>query len=127
MKLALDTNAYRRFADGDHDVIDKVQLAERIAMPVPVVAELRAGFALGTKGAKNESVLTRFLDSERVELLVCDEETTRVYAQLFAQLRRQGTPIPINDVWIAALVLQHRCALLTFDTDFERVPQLVRM
>ena len=126
MRLALDTNAYRRFVDGDQDVLERVQVAEVIALPVPVVAELRAGFALGTRGPQNERVLSRFLDAPRVELLVCDAQTTLHYALLFAQLRRLGTPIPINDVWIAALALQHRCALLTFDRDFDHLPQLVR-
>ncbi len=126
MKLALDTNAYRRFVDGDKDVLDCIQLAEQVAMPAPVLAELRAGFALGTRGLRNEAVLSRFLDAPRVEILVCDEQTTLAYAQLFAQLRRQGTPIPINDVWIAALAIQHRCTLLTFDADFDHLPQLAR-
>lgn len=126
MKLALDSNAYRRFVEGDKDVLDRIQLAVQIAMPVPVLAELRAGFALGTRGLRNEAVLSRFLDSPRVEVLACDEQTTLTYAQLFAQLRRQGTPIPINDVWIAALAIQHRCTLLTFDADFDHLPQLAR-
>lgn len=127
MRVAVDTNAYRRFVDGADDVLCHLQSAERIGVPVPVVAELRAGFALGTKGLQNERVLSRFLDSERVEILACDEQTTHFYAQLFAQLRRQGTPIPINDVWIAALAIQHRYALLTFDTDFDRLPQVPRV
>lgn len=126
MRLALDTNAYRRFVDGDKGVLDQVQLAEQIALPVPVLAELRAGFAFGTRGLRNESVLSRFLDSPRVSILVCDEQTTLTYAQLYAQLRRQETPIPINDIWIAALALQHRCALLSFDADFDHLPQLAR-
>ena len=49
------------------------------------------------------------------------------YAELKLQLKKQGTPIPINDVWIAALVLQHRATLFTRDSDFERIPQLARV
>ncbi|MBL9037909.1 MAG: type II toxin-antitoxin system VapC family toxin [Archangium sp.] len=126
MRISLDTNAYRRFAEGDASVLEKVQLAERVCLPVPVIAELRAGVGLGTKAIQNERYLSAFTYSKRVDVLVCDEETTHQYALLFAQLRRQGTPIPINDVWIAALSLQHRCRLLTFDADFDHLPQLLR-
>jgi tRNA(fMet)-specific endonuclease VapC len=95
VRIAIDTNAYRRFADGDHAVLEHIRSAERLALPIPVIAELRAGFALGTRGAENERTLSKFVDSPRVELLSCDEQTTHHYAALFAQLRRQGTPIPI--------------------------------
>jgi predicted nucleic acid-binding protein len=55
-----------------------------------------------------------------------DEQTTQHYANVFAQLRRQGTPIPTNDIWIAATVLQHDLALLTSDAHFSNLPQLAR-
>ncbi len=126
MKIALDTNAYRKFTDGDAAVLNEIQLAERIALPFPVLAELRAGFALGSKGLQNERILSQFLDSPRVDILYADEQTTRHYAQLYVQLRKKGTPIPINDIWIAALVLQHNHSLITFDTDFDQLPQIPR-
>jgi tRNA(fMet)-specific endonuclease VapC len=126
VKLVLDTNAYRAFLEGRGGVVEKVQRADVLVLPVPVMAELRAGFAHGTRGRQNEAVLARFLDSPRVEVVPCDADTTVFYAQLYAQLRRQGTPIPINDVWIAALTLQHHGELLTFDADFDALPQLPR-
>jgi len=92
-------------------------------MPVPVIAELRFGFLNGSKGRENEAILTLFLERPRVEVLCCDEETTVRYAELKLQLKKQGTPIPINDVWIAALALQHHATLFTRDSDFERIPQ----
>jgi len=58
--------------------------------------------------------------------LYADEQTTHHYASVFAQLRRQGTPIPTNDIWIAAIVLQHDLALLTSDAHFSSLPQLAR-
>ena len=127
MKLALDTNAYRLVMDGDAAAVLLARTADRLLMPVPVIAELRFGFLNGTKGRENEAHLVRFLDRPRVEVLRCDEETTVRYAELKLQLKRQGTPIPINDVWIAALVLQHHATLFTRDSDFERVPQLPRV
>jgi tRNA(fMet)-specific endonuclease VapC len=67
------------------------------------------------------------LGRPRVEVLPCDEETAVRYAELKLQLKKAGTPIPLNDVWIAALVLQHQATLFTRDSDFERIPQLPRI
>ncbi len=126
MKLAIDTNAYRLMMDGEPEAVRLARTAERLLMPVPVLAELRFGFLNGTKGRENEANLVRFLDRPRVELLRCDEETAVRYAELKLQLKKAGTPIPINDVWIAALALQHHATLFTRDADFERIPQLPR-
>lgn len=127
MKLALDTNAYRLFMDGDKAAARLVQEADSVCLPVPVLAELRFGFLNGTRGRKNEAILAEFLDAERVVVLDCDERTTVFYAQLKAQLKRQGTPIPLNDLWIGALVLQHQATLFTRDADFDHLPQLPRV
>lgn len=127
MRLALDTNAYRLVMEGDHEAVRLVRSVEHLLMPVPVLAELRYGFLNGTRGRENEAVLVRFLDRPRIEVLRCDEETTVRYAELKLQLRKQGTPIPINDVWIAALALQHQATLFTRDSDFDRIPQLPRV
>jgi tRNA(fMet)-specific endonuclease VapC len=127
MRLALDTNAYALFMRGDEHAVAAVQQAERIAMPVPVLAELRYGFLNGTRGRQNEAHLTRFLDSERVTVLPCDEVTSHRFAELKLQLKQQGTPIPLNDIWIAALVLQHRCTLFTLDSDFDHLPQVAKL
>lgn len=127
MKLAIDTNAYRLMMEGQAEAVQLARTAQRLLMPVPVLAELRYGFMNGTKGRENEANLARFLDRARVEVLPCDEETANRYAELKLQLKKQGTPIPLNDVWIAALVLQHHATLFTRDSDFERIPQLVRV
>lgn len=126
MKLALDTNAYRLFMEGDAGAVGLVRRADTVCLPVPVIAELRYGFLNGTRGRKNEATLAEFLDAERVQVLDCDERTTLHYAQLKLQLKRQGTPIPLNDVWIAALALQHQAVLFTRDRDFDHLPQLPR-
>jgi predicted nucleic acid-binding protein len=126
VRLVLDTNTYRAVMDGDARAAHLVRTCDAVLLPVPVVAELRFGFANGKKGAQNEATLAKFLDASRVETLSCDEQTTPFYATLKLQLKRQGTPIPINDVWIAALVLQHRGTLFTLDRDFDHLPQLPR-
>jgi tRNA(fMet)-specific endonuclease VapC len=126
VQLVLDTNAYRLVMDGDREAMDLVQLADAVLMPVPVIAELRFGFANGTRGTQNAAALSRFLDSSRVEVLICDPDTAEQYASLKLQLKKQGTPIPVNDIWIAALVLQHHGVLFTRDRDFDRLPQVPR-
>src|ERR1700722_4288248 len=126
MRLALDTNAYSAAARGDAKAVALVRTAERLTVPFIVLAELRAGFASGMAGRRNEAALTKFLASPRGNVLYADEQTTYHYANIFAQLRRQGAPIPTNDIWIAALVLQHDLVLFTQDAHFSNVPQVAR-
>jgi predicted nucleic acid-binding protein len=126
MKLALDTNAYSAYARGDARTVDAIQLADEIALPLIVLAELRGGFFAGTQRQQNEALLERFLNRPRVEVLLPDEQTTFQYARLFASLRRQRISVPQNDIWIAALVLQNNCILLTYDTHFDHFPQIPR-
>jgi tRNA(fMet)-specific endonuclease VapC len=127
MKLALDTNCYVDLCRGAAEVVEHVSRAERIFMPFVVLAELRAGFQAGSRARRNERVLVRFLSSPRVRLLLPDEQTAHHYAALFAQLSRQATPIPTNDLWIAALVVQHELMLLANDRHFDHLPQLPRL
>ena len=127
MRLALDTNAYRAAADGESRPVEFLRRAEEIWLPHVVLGELRAGFALGTFGKKNEARLTEFLNSPRVKALYPDDQTTHHYASLFAQLRRQGTPIPTNDLWIAALAVQHDLMLLSSDAHFSKIAQIMRL
>jgi tRNA(fMet)-specific endonuclease VapC len=126
MRLALDTNAYSAAARGDSKAVALLRAADRLTLPFIVLAELRAGFAAGSSGRRNEAALARFLGSPRVDVLYPDEQTTHHYANVFAQLRRQGTPIPTNDLWIAALVVQHDLVLFTEDAHFAKVPQIAR-
>lgn len=126
MMVAIDTNRYRDFCEGIEEAVNVLRSAERIWMPFPVIAELRAGFACGSQSRQNERVLNQFLNRARVAILFPDEQTLYHYARLFAQLRAQGTPIPINDVWIAALTQQHNVPLYTRDRHFDVLPQLLR-
>ena len=126
MRIALDTNRYVDFCRGDVDVVAIVRRAESVNMPFVVLAELRAGFRCGTVGRRNEAMLVRFLASSRVIVRYPDEQTAHTYAGLFAQLRAQGTPIPTNDLWIAALTVQHDLLLCSRDRHFDHLPQLAR-
>lgn len=127
MRMAIDTNRYRDFCEGKDDVVRRFKTADQICMPFPVLAELRAGFECGTLAKKNESSLTGFLNSPRAVVLFADEQTTFHYARIFRQLRTQGTPIPTNDIWIAALVQQHNLLLYSRDAHFDALPQLGRL
>ena len=126
MNILLDTNRYRDFCEGNAGALDILQRARSISVPFVVLAELRSGFLSGTLARRNEQVLTRFLNTPRVRTLFADAETTHHFARLFAQLRRQGTPLPTHDIWIAALAVQHDLLLFSRDAHFDVLPQLAR-
>jgi tRNA(fMet)-specific endonuclease VapC len=126
MNLALDTSRYTDLARGVPEVVQLLERAQTIWMPFVTLAELRASFAVGTRGRANERHLQQFLTRPQVLSLFADDETTRHYASLYQQLRRQGTPIPSNDLWIAALVVQHNLVLYNRDQHFEHLTQLPR-
>lgn len=91
-----------------------------------MLAELRAGFLYGTLARKNEKTLSIFLNSPRVRTVFPDGDTTHYFARIFAQLRLLGRPIPVNDIWIAALAVQHNLALFPRDAHFDSLPQVAR-
>ena len=124
MRLALGTNSYSDLCRAVPEVVERCESADSIHLPLVVVGELRAGFAVGMHGPENERVLQEFLIQPGVEVVLPDEETTFHYGAVYRQLRTQGTPIPTNDMWIAALVLQHGLVLLHRDRHFDHLPQL---
>ncbi|MBI3400389.1 MAG: type II toxin-antitoxin system VapC family toxin [Acidobacteria bacterium] len=126
MNLALDTNRYTDLCRGDADVVERIESADTVVLPFVVIGELRAGFGVGRQGPKNESVLRRFLLKPGVRIVYADDQTIHHYANVYRQLRQQGTPIPTNDMWIAALVLQHSLTLYDRDRHFDSLPQIPR-
>jgi len=124
VKLALDTNRYVDLMRGDADVRARVEGAHKVLVPFVVLAELRAGFAVGARGRANERFLQRFLAKPGVEVVYATDATTHHYAALYRQLRQQGTPVPTNDLWIAALVTEHGARLCTRDAHFGHLAQL---
>ncbi|MBP9112722.1 MAG: type II toxin-antitoxin system VapC family toxin [Polyangiaceae bacterium] len=127
MRIALDSNRYTDLRKGQRDVLAVLERATEIYVPVIVLAELRAGFAAGTRREENERILTQFLNKDGVYVLAADESTTFVYADLYAYLRKKGTPVPTNDLWIAALAVQHSLVLFDRDKHFDQFPQLSRV
>lgn len=120
----IDTNIYSLAMRGDKATIVTLQSLLRICFSVISVGELLAGFKGGNKEPENRTQLNQFLDSPRVELLMIDMDTADFYADCLERLKRQGTPIPTNDIWIAALALQHGLKIYTRDQHFERIPGL---
>jgi predicted nucleic acid-binding protein len=90
------------------------------------LGEIKAGFFGGSQSRRNEILLQELLSKPTVGVLLPDRETAQHYARLFVQLRRAGTPVPDNDLWIAALALQHDLTLITRDAHFKKIPQLLR-
>lgn len=93
-------------------------------MPANTIGELEAAFLRGSKARENQLTLDAFLDEPLVREVQIDRKIARRYGALHAKLRGAGTPIPINDVWIAAAAMEMDARLVTFDGDFQRVPGL---
>jgi tRNA(fMet)-specific endonuclease VapC len=125
-RLVLDTSAYARFRAGHALVVDRMARAEVVIIPVVVLGEIHAGIHIGKRGAENRVSLAEFLEEPFVSVLPVTPAIAERYGQIFADLRRAGTPIPTNDIWIAATTIESAAHLLTFDADFARVRRLER-
>jgi tRNA(fMet)-specific endonuclease VapC len=123
-RLVLDTSAYSHFRTGHHLVLDALARAEHVLVPVTVLGELEAAFELGTRSRENRRALESYLEETFVNVLPVTQAVARHYGRVFSSLRRAGTPLPVNDIWIAAATLDCGGTLLTFDRDFARIPGL---
>jgi tRNA(fMet)-specific endonuclease VapC len=126
VKVALDTNRLTDLFQGDAALAERLGLCDEVWIPLIVLAEIKAGFLGGTERHRNEILLRKLLSKATVGILLPDRETAEHYARLFVQLKRAGTPVPDNDLWIAALALQHDLLLITRDKHFKNIPQLPR-
>ncbi len=124
MILALDTNVYTAYMRGAAEVRARVSAAQRVVLPAATVAELQYGFRHGTRYEKNRAQLDEFLASPFVEFHPATLKTADRFGRISAELRRAGTPIPVNDVWIAAQAMASGAVLLTGDGHFDRIPGL---
>ena len=124
-KIILDTNFYVAFKRRNESAIAALKMAEYIAVNTVILGELLAGFRCGSKEQQNREELDLFFDSPRVDFLPIDDGTAEFYAQIFAELKGKGRPIPTNDLWLAASALQHGLALATYDEHFKSISGLL--
>ncbi len=124
-RVLLDTSAYSALMRGHSELADASREADEIVMSPVVLGELLAGFRKGRHRADNERGLAAFLASPRVRIVSLTEATAERYATILDHLRKAGTPIPTNDMWIAASAMENGLVLLTTDEDFDRVVQVV--
>jgi tRNA(fMet)-specific endonuclease VapC len=118
--VILDTNGLSALVEGDGALEPILRTATQLAIPVIVLGEYRYGISQSRHSAQYERWLADYLTEFRV--LDIEERTTIFYSAIRAELKRAGTPIPANDVWIAALCRQHSLALISRDRHFDAVP-----
>jgi tRNA(fMet)-specific endonuclease VapC len=125
MKLCIDTNIYSAYKRGDSATTNVLEEAEEIVIPAIVLGELYAGFYLGSHTRKNQQELDDFLDIPGVYVADIDSKISEKYGYLVKCLKENGTPIPTNDIWIAATALQISAKLMTFDSHFKHIPGII--
>ena len=123
-KVVLDTSAYSQLRVGHPAVVDAVARASIVYVPTTVLGELEAGFLLGRRYQENTQALTEFLSEPFVAILSVTADVAKRYGKVFMQLRKAGTPVPVNDIWIAATALDAGAHLLTLDRDFDHIVDL---
>lgn len=123
-RLVLDTSAYSHMRAGRDRVIRLIADADAVLIPVTVLGELEGAFELSRRANENRVVLADFLSEPFVSILPATVEIARRYGLIYAQLRRAGTPIPVNDIWIAAAAMDSGGRLLTYDRHFGKVQGL---
>ena len=125
MRIMIDTSAYVGFKRNVEDAVECIVKAELILFSPVVLGELMFGFRNGKRFKDNMDDLNRFLEHEVVELTKIGRITADRYSRIATRLKQQGTPIPTNDIWIAAQTVEHGAELITADHHFEKIPGLV--
>ncbi len=123
-KILLDTSAYSRLLQGNREVLQVLESADLVYLSIFVLAELYFGFKGGSKEKHNRDLLARFVSRPTVRIIPATRETAEVFAEIKHSLKRAGTPVPLNDVWIAAHAIETGSVLATFDSHFEKIAGL---
>ena len=124
-KILLDTSAYIAFFSGDKKVFSAISSAEDIYVPAVVAGELHSGFDVTAKGTARRREFAEFIRKPTVSIVPVIEETAEFYGKIIAALRKNGTPIPINDVWIAANAFEIGAVTVSYDKHFLKIPGLM--
>lgn len=126
-RLLIDTNAYAALFGGDEAIADALAASDAVLLSAVVVGELVDGFLGGTREAANRREFARFREKPHTMVVPVTDATAEWFALIKQQLRKKGTPIPINDVWIAASCMEHGAALLSLDGHFGKIDGLLRV
>ena len=124
-KIIIDTNIYSNLLRGDSEVNDTLRQVSHIGISIISIGELLSGFRVGNRIKENRDELGQFLDSPRVAIYPLKIDTAEHYSSILNKLKQNGTPIPTNDIWIAAVALQHGLPLYTQDNHFSYVDGLL--
>jgi tRNA(fMet)-specific endonuclease VapC len=124
-KILIDTNIYSSALRGDAEVVQVLRQVVHIGITAVSIGELLSGFRGGNKERENRRELGIFLDSPRVTLYGIDEYTAEYYCTIINQIKKLATPIPTNDIWIAAVAFQHGLQLYTLDKHFWHIKGLL--
>lgn len=124
MRYCLDTSAYSHFKRGQPDVVDLIDRADWLGVPTVVLGELAVGFRQGDRRTVNETELERFLANPAVEVLPVSRDMADLYADIVLDLKKAGTPLPANDIWIATVAARHGAVVLTFDEHFRAIARV---
>lgn len=104
---------------------EQVRRAERLLLSAVVLGELLFGFRIGARYKKNLKEIEAFLENPYVESLAVTMTTADRFARIATALRKKGTPIPTNDIWIAAQAMETGADLLSYDQHFGWIDGLV--
>jgi tRNA(fMet)-specific endonuclease VapC len=124
-KILIDTNLYCDACRGEEQAVEVLRYADQILVSPIIIGELKAGFKIGKRYSENIEQLSRFLSTPRVRIIAITEDTADRFAHVYALLRKVGTPIPTNDIWIAASSFEHGAELVSNDRHFSAVPGLL--
>lgn len=122
--VILDTNSYTAYLNKDSRVKRKIDKSKKVLISVVTVGELLYGFKKGSREESNTDDLNDFLGNKKVQLLQITLKTAAIYSIVKYHLRRKGTPIPDNDIWIAASALETKSTLVTYDRHFLKIAGL---
>lgn len=120
--IAIDTNLAIAVLNGEPAALSLLSACSDICLPVPVLAELHFGALNSSKAHENQKTVREL--ASRLRILNAASGTAEVHAGLRLQMKRAGTPIPQNDLWIAAICVESGLALGTKDAHFDVVPGL---
>ncbi|MBN2533166.1 MAG: type II toxin-antitoxin system VapC family toxin [Spirochaetales bacterium] len=124
-RILIDTNIYSNTFRKEPAAVSLLQHYDKILLSPVVIAELLAGFKKGTREKENKRQLKEFLSRERVYEIPITSETSEFYAHIMTYLKKQRTPVPTNDIWIAAQAMENGAPLATDDGHFKKIPGIL--